>query len=453
MRKILLIILLALTLCSTSWASLASTMVWEVRTTGNDLNGGGYTSALGGTDYSQQDAAQLSLSDLACANNTTLTSATGGFTAAMVGNVIYIASGTNFTPGNYEITARASTNSVTLDRNPTVSASATSGAGKVGGAKINIDVNNFGSILVAGNTVYIKNGTYTSSGSISLSSGNTSSAVTFIGYNSSRGDNPTSSTRPLLSRGANSLSFGTNNVVKCIAFSSSTGNSVTDNNGVNFFYQCKFSSTAGSGTGAFNFGGSIDFLVNCEFTDPSGRCITGFGSFAYFVGCSFHDASEGSHANGNSTFVSCIFNSITTPLMPNQCLIVNCDFSGAASPTGTGIDFQGGTCNLIMNSIIYGFTTGMNDNSLELQFLLNNDFFNNTTNRTNVSTGIGDLALDPQFTNLSGLDFSIGTNLKAQAIPGVFPANLSTTGYLDIGAVQRQEAGGSSGGSYTFVGN
>lgn len=44
----------------------------------------------------------------------------------------------------------------------------------------------------------------------------------------------------------------------------------------------------------------------------------------------------------------------------------------------------------------------------------------------------------------TGNDFSIGTNLKALGYPGLFPGGL-TTGYMDIGAVQRQEAGSSGG--------
>ncbi len=47
-----------------------------------------------------------------------------------------------------------------------------------------------------------------------------------------------------------------------------------------------------------------------------------------------------------------------------------------------------------------------------------------------------------------GLNFNVGTNLKAVGYPGVFPGAL-TTGYMDIGSVQRQESG-SSGSSFTF---
>ncbi len=39
--------------------ALTSAVAWEVRTGGSDSNGGGYTVGAGGTDYSQQNAAQV----------------------------------------------------------------------------------------------------------------------------------------------------------------------------------------------------------------------------------------------------------------------------------------------------------------------------------------------------------------------------------------------------------
>ena len=47
--------------------ALSATVVWEVRPAGSgssDDNGGGYKSDAGTTDYSQQDAAELTLTDL-----------------------------------------------------------------------------------------------------------------------------------------------------------------------------------------------------------------------------------------------------------------------------------------------------------------------------------------------------------------------------------------------------
>jgi hypothetical protein len=61
--------------------ALSAATVWEMRTTGAQTNGGGYANLAPGTsvDYSQQDAAQLSLSDIATDGaGTGLSSATGG---------------------------------------------------------------------------------------------------------------------------------------------------------------------------------------------------------------------------------------------------------------------------------------------------------------------------------------------------------------------------------------
>lgn len=51
--------------------ALPAATVWEVRTTGSDAAcSGGFVAGASGTDYSQQNAAQYSASDLASANGT-----------------------------------------------------------------------------------------------------------------------------------------------------------------------------------------------------------------------------------------------------------------------------------------------------------------------------------------------------------------------------------------------
>jgi hypothetical protein len=63
-----------------------------------------------------------------------------------------------------------------------------------------------------------------------------------------------------------------------------------------------------------------------------------------------------------------------------------------------------------------------------------------------VVTGTVSLSADP-CTNAAGGDFSLnntasaGVACRAAGIPGAFPGG-NTTGYLDIGAVQHQDAGG-----------
>lgn len=114
--------------------ALASTTVWEVRTTGNDLNGGGFDSASPGFDYTLQDGPQVNVTDLVTNGTSTVTSASGLFTSAMVGNSMYIASGTGgIVPDVYRIVSYTNSTTVVLDR----STGLTSGTGatcRVGGA-------------------------------------------------------------------------------------------------------------------------------------------------------------------------------------------------------------------------------------------------------------------------------------------------------------------------------
>lgn len=105
---------------------------WEARgTTGDDLNAGGFRSD-GVTDYSQQAAAQLSLSDLVTDGTAVVTSVVGGFTAAMVGNWVQINGGTGALSAVLRyITVFTDGNTVTLNATVAISVGASI---KVGGA-------------------------------------------------------------------------------------------------------------------------------------------------------------------------------------------------------------------------------------------------------------------------------------------------------------------------------
>jgi len=117
--------------------AISAGAIWRGRIGGsNTLCSGVFdpTVSGAGTDYTEQDTAQLALTDLASATPyTTITSATGGFTDAMKGNGIYIASGTGFTFGRYIITAVTNTNTAIVDR-ACATVAASGGVAKVGGA-------------------------------------------------------------------------------------------------------------------------------------------------------------------------------------------------------------------------------------------------------------------------------------------------------------------------------
>ena len=176
--------------------ALQASTVFECRVAGSRFNGGGFNPARvgAGTDYSQQDAAQLTVTDGVTTGTTALTSATGGFTAAMVGNVVGLVQAATFR-GFWEIVAFVNSNEVTLDSIPTTWTAITV---RVGGAHIISDggIPCLNAITpVAGFKIWVK-GPGAASGDYSLTvnavTGDevnpATQPITIEGYTTTRGD-------------------------------------------------------------------------------------------------------------------------------------------------------------------------------------------------------------------------------------------------------------------------
>jgi hypothetical protein len=131
---------------------------WRVRIGGADTNGGGFDPNIvgAGTDYTEQDTPQLTVTDLAAASGSpNVSSATGGFTAAMIGNAVSVSGGTGWTTAaRYFITAVTDSNNAVLDRAASAGA-ASGGTCRVGGALATVYLLT-SSYAVAGNTIYIR---------------------------------------------------------------------------------------------------------------------------------------------------------------------------------------------------------------------------------------------------------------------------------------------------------
>lgn len=289
--------------------AFTSTGVVEIRTAGNAANGAYFDASLAGagTDYSQQDAAQLSVADGVCANNTTLTSVTGGFTTAMIGNGVHIA-GVNFTTGFYVITARADTNTVTLDRNPTTGAAASVGVCNVGGACTTL-IAPLSTTLVAGCTVYIKAGAYTWA-TLTTTAGSGTLSLNITGYNAARTDEPTGANRPELTM-SGSFVVGTTTKIKNVSF---VGN--FNGNLIVFGTNCWADNCKGVQTGSpaaitFNCAAD-DCLTRCEAVCASGAGAI-VGQCTLLHACYMRSSATGFSAQRSNTLVSnCIVDSCTT---------------------------------------------------------------------------------------------------------------------------------------------
>jgi len=462
----LLLLLLAAYPCS---ATITSATVWDVRpTTGSNLNGACFDSTIAnaGTDYSQQATAQLSLSDMATTGvTTTVTSVTGGFTAAMIGNCLRIDSGTNWTLGWYQITARTDTNTITVDRAPT-SAAGVSGTGKVGGSTKSINGQatttlNTSTAMQAGNTIYVKNEAWNEA--VVLSGAGTLILPRILeGYNTTHGDAPTGSNRPHNNRaaaGTQALNISGAYWQFKHLWISNAGTRGFDNSTTSGALLVNVRSST-NGTIGFDIGGQTS-LVNCEAdtNTQTGVTITATPALVY-----------ASYIHGNTTngidsggFAPTIIGNIITANAANginnpgsYTIIIGNTINGNTGATTDGIgngnsNTTGGT--VVMNNILAnngrdGARWGAS--AAAAWFDYNDYYLNAGVPRTSVPTGASDVTTNPTFTNSGSGDFSIGTPLRNLGFPGTFPASTSI-GHMDIGAVQSGQGAITQGACHRTV--
>lgn len=424
--------------------ALAAGTIWEVRDTGNANNGGGYIDRIPGTsiDYSQQNGSQLSVTDLVGAlASVTVTSVIGGFTAGMVGNLIQIRGGVNFTTGFYEIVQFNSANSINLDRVPATGA-ASGGLAEVGGALISPET--FILNGVSYNKCFVKSGTYNWSASRTQAN----SSIYIIGYDTSRDLAPTGNNRPLFALGA--FEFLINNSGLHLENIRWTGGSTNillcslNPSGKLVFFNCRFENTKNAGstycihfsnTGASMAPRSSKF-IDCEFIGTAGATSHGFryaGQLALpantynmtFLFCFFHDLSYGFLCNlgtsgdAGELFFKCTFARIALRS-------INLPFGATSNDYATNVLFcsfyQAGEYHINIENkaghLIYGNTfenavlSALRDNAApsnnDSWIINSNDFWNNGASVIGCNLDENNIGLDPLFVNPAGDDFNFG---------------------------------------------
>lgn len=175
-----------------------------------------------------------------------------------------------------------------------------------------------------------------------------------------------------------------------------------------------------------------------------------FGNIFYGLETAINVAAE---FKTNNSWANNFFNNTTDQTLftkSKDSLALNPGFIGATQITGTtattsgsvltqaGGDFSSVTDNVDVLHVVSG--TGVTVG----QYLITGH--TGTTLTTNNALGTS-AAGDVVYWITTGHNFAIGTALKALGFP-LFGGALETTGYADIGAVQRQESSG--GGCFTF---
>lgn len=410
----------------------------------------------GGTDYTQQSTAQLTLTDLATSGIgvTTLTSATGGFTALMVGNLIQIDGGTNVTTGYYEITAYTDTNTVTLDRAPDDGVGGiASGTGKVGGAMVFND--KLTDAVVAGNTIHIGSGTHTPTSNVASSvNGTQVLPVRYYGYNTVRHDNPVGTNRPLLAMGANSFNLNDYIHVDYIDFTTTQASGIGLDQG-SLFYGCKAVNSSGTaGRDAFNLGGTYCRMVDCEAQSTNGDAVyvdrTGCVICTSYIHDSDIGITEGTIdlvtviGNVFDTNVSNGIKATDTGTLANYGWVV---VGNVFYNSGTAIKATDALAWIIYNNMFVNNTTGMDwTNRMGSNFVDHNLFYNNTTDVVNIDYGPNAVFGDPSFVDAANGDFTLQSG-SAALDAGMQLANVGLTGdyKINIGVDQDDVSAGGGG--------
>lgn len=496
-----------------------------------------------GVDYSRGTTAIVNaVTDFAAVGaSTTLTSATAAFTPAMVGNFFHqttTGTGAFGVVGWYEVVSYANATTVTLDRTPNSGTASVACTGYIGGA---LDLagalqSSFYSQIVGGNFVFMKNNGAFALGAASTGSGSNSSTTSpsyIIGYNSVRGDNPmvASGNAPVIAAGANAMVFATAQFLSNISVSGTAAAVLTMGTSGNAT-NVKATNTSTTAARVAFATGTNSTCDNIEAVSQNGIAAS-IAAGSSINGFYFHDSNIGANigATGNQALSDGIVASCTTTGINgsngNSMLSgTNLTVYGSEAKSGNGIVLLNANIRwFLKNCLIYGTTLGLSQGTTQQAANVGsfNNFFNNTTDVTNWTKDITDMAINPGFASVGQLtgttattsgsvltdsgasfngnitdgvdylrvisgtgvtvgitlitshtnttltvnnplgtssagnvvysvpnkhNYSVGTALKGTAFPGPFPGGL-TTGYLDVGAAQRQEPTG--GGASTQI--
>jgi hypothetical protein len=427
MKKLFYALIILLSLSLNAWAVIGNGAVWEYRTTATNtnVNGGAFDATLAGagTDYTLQDAAQISLTDVSCTQNSvTVNSAAGLFTAQMVGNAMQMASGTNIVPGFYFMTTYISGKIAKFDRTMATAGNGSSGVGKLGGA-LYLPTDAIMEVAVSGNISWIKAGTYTLTGAISIGTGigAQTNPIQFVGYNTTRGDMPTGADRPTIACGANQVVLGSYFSVRNLIFTGSKASSslVRSGIGTTLINDSINNTNATSATGLE--ANTFSNISACELRSASGTALTladGVNVFYTYI----HDSTIGASGAANATpkFYGCAFDTNGTGYIQTAASRSGGFFVGNVFYKSTGSHIES-TAGALKNTLVQGNVFETSADAIKDSVATNSGFsvyqniFNgNTRNATNIGTlNSTNIIADPLLNNPDSGDFTVKTGSPA----------------------------------------
>jgi hypothetical protein len=438
--------------------SISASSVWEVRTAGNDTNGGGFVSGASGTDYSQQDSKNSggnngSTTDAVGLGTDHITSVSASFTSAMIGNLIYLQGGTGgLAAGWYEVIGFTSSTNIQLDRTVAIGTGITM---NIGGALLTWGQANAN--VVTSNQVWIKAGTYVlttgtatvAGGVVDLTAtgGAAGAEMKWEGYQTTRGDLGTKPVLQVPGAGVTNITMfnagGQFSTLRNVTFDGNSKTAIMAYHSQNFYNQaidCRAINVTSNGFQINDTNCNLIrcYVTNCSATYPNAAFHIGDKCAAF--GCVAQDcASTGFYMGVGTVAAFCIadtcalggFANISTGLRLWNCT--------AYGNTGTGFDFttaggNGRFLSLVINCLAEGnsgegFGT---DAASPGVWMFNCGGYNNTSGNYNATNlpHVSDFAAATAsfFTDAAGGDFTInntaggGALARGTGIPGTMPS-------------------------------
>lgn len=389
-------------------------------------------------------------------------------TAGATQSSIYLAQATNTNQKIFWITATAGSGGATPTVTVSVAPTGVTGSNWAIGGRFVLTPASWEAAVRAGDEVVINNSPATATADLlttRVAGNNTDGFIKVRGKSGSRPVLTVSNTTQVIEQGAFvSWMFSNLELVQ----QGASGNVITQNSNASncHYYNLKISD--GGGIGIQAEAGNTRFMAS-EITNVTG--------IAYFCGNSAAIILHGNYIHDCSSESTQFSGTTTTLFATNNILDTN---------AGRGF-YISGTPSAPIVVCLYGNTvygcgnSGYESNDADISATMLNNIFSengNAAGEYNVEYATGtaerlgfhawnvfhhsggggganllnltvnsqvassEFTTDPSFTNAAGGDFSIGSSspAKATGYPGVFLGG--STGYLDIGAVQRQEAGG-----------
>lgn len=433
------------------------------------------TGATWSIDYSQQNTAQVSFTDLeSTGTGLTVSSPINTFGRQWVGNALQIASGTNFNAGVYVIASVAAGVATVVGAGNITTGAGASGVGYLGGAFAT--PGKAGQYKIAGNSVFIKSGTYTntsssanvSGGRVSDTTGGASSQAPtwWVGWDTERSIINVTTSFPEMSAGSTSsltLMTYTNSQTKLRNLavdgntqSSLTGLSQTGNYSQMTRVYARRCTVVGVDARGGN-GNSASYVRATSCSGTAGIRIGGDGPCVALFCESYGNTTSGFAMDNNSVAIDCIssgnsgassFGFASTSVGYNT---YGCTAYGNGSH---GFDCENSIANISHTNAIAEGNGGAGFYASGAEYmakLLYCAGYNNTSgnyNTANITDVIGFVTGSATFfTNAASGDFSLnntaggGALLRGTGAPGTFPRG-TTVSYADIGAAQHQDSGG-----------